>query len=111
MEHSLTKIAGAIEGKLQHASHIFHRLGLAGETMLAGVREQLAAVEFAARSLKSLNPLTLLRRGYSIVFKDGKVVQRAGVLKTGEEIEVRLGEGEIWSRVTRTSEGGQLKII
>lgn len=111
VEHSLTKIAGAIESKLQHASHVFHRLGLASEIMLASIREQLAAVEFAARSLKSLNPLTLLSRGYSIVFKDGKVVQKASALKTGEEIEVRLGEGEVWSRVTRTSENGQLKIV
>lgn len=111
VDFSLNKIAGIIDARIQHSEHIIHRLSLASEVISAKIREQLSAVDFAARTLNSLNPLTLLKRGYSIVFKNGRVVQKAGALKTGEEIQVRLSEGEVWSRVTRTSEGGQLKII
>lgn len=111
IDYVLTKIAGNVDSRIQHAEHTVHRLTLAGEVITARVREQLSAVDFAARTLKSLNPLTLLARGYSIVFKQGRVVQKASALKAGEEIKVRLGEGEVWSRVTRTSADKQLSIL
>lgn len=111
VDHDLTKIVNVIDGKLQHAGHVFQRLILVSNTLLAAIREQFTAVDFAVRTLTSLNPLTLLRRGYSIVFKDGKIIQHARALRTGDGLKVRLSDGEVWTKVTGTSESGQMRIV
>ncbi|NQT32558.1 MAG: exodeoxyribonuclease VII large subunit [Candidatus Omnitrophica bacterium] len=49
--------------------------------------------------LEALNPLAVLERGYSIVFKEGKVVTEAARLKTGDTLETRFAKGKAKSRV------------
>ena len=49
---------------------------------------------------KSLDPALLLKRGYSITLKDGKTVRDAAVLRSGDEIETRLANGIVHSKVT-----------
>jgi len=49
---------------------------------------------------KALNPTLLLRRGYSITLKDGRLVRTPQQLKAGDRIETRLAEGVIHSTVT-----------
>ncbi len=41
-----------------------------------------------------------LRRGFSIVFKEGKVVRSASELKSGDEIVIRFADGEQSARLT-----------
>ena len=50
---------------------------------------------------KSLDPALLLSRGYSITLKDGHVIRDANQLKIGDEIETRLANGTIHSKVIR----------
>lgn len=46
--------------------------------------------------LDALSPLKVLERGYSVVFSEnGKVVRKCEDVKSGEEISVRLSDGEI----------------
>ncbi|HCR17769.1 MAG TPA: hypothetical protein DIU35_09820 [Candidatus Latescibacteria bacterium] len=44
----------------------------------------------------TLSPLSVLSRGYSLTHRlsDGKIVQNAGELETGEQLRVRLAKGE-----------------
>ena len=46
--------------------------------------------------LGTLSPLSVLSRGYSLTHRlsDGKIVQKAGELETGEQLRVRLARGE-----------------
>ena len=46
---------------------------------------------------KSLDPTLLLRRGYSMTMKDGRIVRDAATLRAGDEIETRLEKGTIKS--------------
>jgi exodeoxyribonuclease VII large subunit len=55
----------------------------------------------AAGKLDALSPLAVLERGYSITFRDGKVVKETKALKKGELIETRLAKGRLASRVER----------
>lgn len=47
----------------------------------------------SVRMLKALNPLTIMERGYSIVYKDNEVVNSTELLEVGKEIRIRLQDG------------------
>ena len=59
-------------------------------------RHRLQLIE---EKVKNLDPALMLKRGYSITMKDGKVVRDANQLKAGDEIETRLEKGTIKSTV------------
>ena len=48
-----------------------------------------------ASLLKAYSPDNTLRRGYSIVYKNGKTVNSSKRLSSGEEINIRMYEGNI----------------
>lgn len=55
----------------------------------------------AAAGLDALSPLAVLGRGYSIAFgKEGKPLVSAKDVKIGDNITVKLGDGEIGAQVT-----------
>lgn len=58
----------------------------------------------AGAALNTVSPLRTLARGYAIV-EDAqqRVVTRVGQLTPGDEIAIRLGQGQIGANVTRTS--------
>lgn len=66
-----------------------------------------------AEKLAALNPLAVLKRGYSIarLHPEKDIIRSAGILKTGREIEVVLEDGSVICRVLHTqgeeSEGGR----
>ena len=72
--------------------------------------ERIAAtaqrIDACAQSLRHLNPLGVLDRGYSIVTDEkGAVVQDAGRLAIGDTLNLRFARGEAGSKVTRTRSG------
>ena len=52
-----------------------------------------------AQKLNALSPLAVLSRGYSVVDKGGEVVRRKEQLSSGDEIKIRLSDGDIKARV------------
>lgn len=58
-----------------------------------------ARLREAAASLEALSPASILARGYSITYKDGKIVKDARDVKPGDRLRTRLGTGEVDSRV------------
>lgn len=48
-----------------------------------------------AAVISALNPLDTLLRGYSIAYKDGAVLTNVNGVKSGDEIKVRVSDGEI----------------
>jgi len=53
--------------------------------------------------LKSLNPLSILERGYAVVSQpDGKVVRRVEHVQPGNELNIRVSDGEFNAGVTKT---------
>lgn len=52
-------------------------------------------------ALDAMSPLKVLGRGYSIVIKnDGSIVKKASEAKSGEDLRIKLSEGEITCLVT-----------
>ena len=58
-------------------------------------------LERAAALLRTLNPESVLDRGYALAVRDGKIVTLATELKPGEDFSVRLSDGRIDANVQR----------
>lgn len=59
-----------------------------------------SAFEQRERQLKALSPLSILERGYALVFDaSGNLVKRSAQVERGERISARLAEGELSARV------------
>lgn len=56
-------------------------------------------IQLVSEKVKSLDPTLLLRRGYSITLRNGKVVKNVSVLNVGDELETRLAHGSVRSKV------------
>jgi exodeoxyribonuclease VII large subunit len=84
------------------------RVDEAGQRMARALGGRLklenAQLKGLAQRLESLNPLAILRRGYAVVTleESGKVVLTASQTEAGGDIRVRLAEGEIKARVTKS---------
>ncbi len=77
-------------------SMIEERLPMLAERRMTQERHRLQLIE---EKTKVLDPTLLLRRGYSMTMKNGKIVRDAKQLQTGDEIETRLANGIVRSTV------------
>ena len=86
------------------------RLDMAAEALDHGMRRALLekqhAFQVAAEKLEMLNPLHVIRRGYSVVEKDGAAVRSVKELAVGDGILVRLADGSFDAVVGGLREGG-----
>ena len=86
------------------------RLDMAAEALDHGMRRALLekqhAFQVAAEKLEMLNPLRVIRRGYSVVEKDGAAVRSVKELAAGDGILVRLADGSFDAVVGGLREGG-----
>ena len=73
------------------------RLPMLAERRLTQEKHQ---IEIISEKLRMLDPTLLLKRGYSITMKDGRVVKDVAALKAGDEIESKLYVGTIKSIIT-----------
>jgi exodeoxyribonuclease VII large subunit len=77
-------------------STLSDRLPILLDRRLMTEKHRLQLIEEKA---KSLDPALLLSRGYSMTLKDGHVIRDAAALHPGDEIETRLANGTIHSKV------------
>lgn len=54
------------------------------------------------KDLKILDPINILKRGYSLSYLKGVLIKESDKLKPGDEIKTRLNKGEFTSRITKT---------
>ena len=60
--------------------------------------------EKKGEKLDALNPYSVIKRGYSITLKEGKIIENVNNLNVGDTINTKLKNGEINSRVEKISE-------
>lgn len=63
------------------------------------IERELHRLDMIAQRLELLNPDQLLKRGYSIALWDGKIIKNVNDVPEGEVLQVRLQDGEIYSKV------------
>ena len=59
----------------------------------------IIAAEDTRHSLKLLNPLGILEKGYSVVKTNDKVVKDASTLKIGDNLNIKMHNGQINAKV------------
>lgn len=59
---------------------------------------------FAIRTLQALNPLTIMERGFSVTYKDGKVVKSISQVKKQDEVSIQLHDGVVEAKVNEIRE-------
>lgn len=57
-------------------------------------------LEVRCGKLNALNPLSVLSRGYAVVYKDGEMIKDADSLQSGDMLAIRLAHGEVGAVVT-----------
>lgn len=68
---------------------------------LLKIKTELKGAELKAKisALDNLSPTKIMMRGYSLVYKDEKLIHSVSELKTGDNISVKLHDGEIEAAV------------
>ncbi len=64
-------------------------------SMQNDLRNKTDQFSSAIRMLKALNPLEVMDRGFSIVYKEGNVANSVNGLKIGETLQVRMQDGSV----------------
>ncbi|MBP5778245.1 MAG: exodeoxyribonuclease VII large subunit [Prevotella sp.] len=82
--------------QMANISNTESKLPMLLERQLMSERHMLELIE---EKTKALDPVLLLRRGYSITLHKGKAVKDASTLTSGDELETRLANGIIHSKV------------
>lgn len=82
--------------QMANLSNTESKLPMLMERQLMSERHMLELIE---EKTKALDPVLLLRRGYSITLHKGKAVKDASTLTSGDELETRLANGIIHSKV------------
>ncbi len=72
---------------------ISNRLGNILQTKVTFTSNLMARID-------ALSPLKIMARGFSVVIKDGKTVTDSNMLNVGDEINVKLSDGDVKCHVT-----------
>lgn len=59
---------------------------------------------FTLRTLKALNPLTVMERGFSVTYKDGRVVKSISQLNIQEDVSIQFHDGTARAKVIEIRE-------
>lgn len=86
-----------VEERAMRLDRVVRSFSSAAQRMTAGASNRLAT---AAGKLDALSPLRVLSRGYALAGKGGAVIRSASELQAGEEIQLRLCDGEVDCRVS-----------
>ena len=82
--------------------HSAQKLTAAAQRNFTGQKQRF--VRLTAK-LDALSPLKVLSRGYSLVMDTGgHVVQRAGQVRIGDTVDIKLHQGSLTASVTKTQE-------
>jgi len=95
------RFSQSVERQSVQCATLRTRLITASDNRLARLRRDLQSQE---RLLETLNPRTVLQRGYAVVRAGGQAVRSAAQLKLKQEIEIELNRGQVTATVTAKKE-------
>jgi exodeoxyribonuclease VII large subunit len=102
LQHASPK--NAIKDKKQQLQKVSEKLNSIQQRQLSDKRYQLQRI---ADILNSVSPLSTLSRGYSIAFKNDKVVRSVSQLEKGDVIETRISDGSVIAKIQEITQKQQ----
>ena len=94
--HAFRRPEGLILQYMQRIDELSHRVGLASENYLKLKNNLLFKLK---DHFLSLNPDNVLKRGYSMTIKDGKLVKSINDVDEGDQVSVKLLDGILTNTV------------
>ena len=82
------------QSSLQHIQDM-----LLSETSKKIYKEQ-ERLKRSENTVRLLNPDNVLKRGFTLTLKDGKIVKSANDLNIGDELSTRFADGNVQSKIT-----------
>lgn len=89
-------VRSCIDSKCSELDTMGLRLRNASDSLLTKKRNELQLVE---QFIRMASPDYILRRGYTLTIKEGRIVKHVTEISSGEEIVTRFADGEIRSRI------------
>ena len=104
LENMLNKnIYNLFKSKQEKLDYILNSYILKNPLSLYEIKEQKLSVTLENLQLNSkvqiINPLAILNKGYSVVFKDGEIIKDTKKIKIGDEIKIRFSKGNLKAEV------------
>jgi exodeoxyribonuclease VII large subunit len=101
LDNLFDRINNAILGKLDKANHVLDKyksnyLLNNPQVLLEGYKTKIEHLKVKA---ELLNPQNILDKGYSIVYKEDKIVKDSSKLKENDEIKIVVNKGKITANV------------
>ena len=96
----LSSAHGFIDGRRGEVERLSSESLFVMNAVLQKARSRLSV---CAEKAVAMNPLAVLARGYSVTEKDGKILGSADSVSVGDDLKIRLHEGEISARVVSVS--------
>lgn len=93
---ALKSLESFFNEKKETVEELSERAARQAVSIIEGARGEFSIL---AQKLNALSPLSVLSRGYSVVDKGGEVVRSKSQLSSGDEIKIRLTDGDIKARV------------
>ncbi len=98
MQRTLHGFAGYVATYQQTLANAAERIhdfvGRMNSRLEYGCRQQADRITFFERQLSTVNPLTVLKRGYSIIKSKGAVVSSIKGVQPGDRVDISFSDGE-----------------
>lgn len=100
----LKRVAGEV--LLKTNSKIFYLNDSLKKETVSFLQKEKKRINFNDNAIRLLNPENVLKRGYSLTLKRGKIIKSVKDLAVNETIETRLSDGNLKSKITKKENNG-----
>lgn len=95
-----TLVSGRLERNRSALELIGNRLKNGTGNLFVHQKKEL---ELTEQFIRMASPEYILKKGYSLTLKEGKIIKHASDLENGDQIVTRFADGEVTSQITRNS--------
>ena len=71
------------------------------------IMKEKERIHYFENSARLINPENVLKRGYTLTLKNGKIVKSSKQVKTNEMIETRFSDGNVKSKIVKNENHGK----
>ena len=86
---------------------LFDQKNKLAQNSLTVIQQSTYALELSQKTIQLLDPRQIMKRGYSMSFQNGKLLQKIEQAKIDEEIRTVLQDGTIISKIISTQKSDE----
>jgi exodeoxyribonuclease VII large subunit len=91
-------LKGSIQNQRSLMNQYKNLLSVQSKELISKEKER---IHFHENTARLINPENVLKRGYTLTLKEGKIVKSTKQLTVNEDIETRFAHGIILSKITK----------